>query len=248
MKKNLIEITSDPATICCSAECASIRLETTAQKALTVEYPADAGVELESADGHLIIKQRLHGLARLFKLSPDAITVRVPEHLVPSVTVTGESARCEIAGGIYAELEYSVKHGGIKIEDAMLGSAAIKGECVTVTLANSTVKGSLICANSNGNVKLENVFATHVDCRVKSGNIGAANLNCRDSAFEAYRGNVTATVVGDESAFGVSVTAKDGTCNRQSVSQEREEARFKAFSAKGNIFVEFVLPEKEASL
>lgn len=247
-KTNIFEIADDVAVISCVIEHANLKIETTTQNTLTVEYPDGAGVKVENDGERLIITQKLSGAARFFKLSAQPLTVKIPTHIVPSVTVTGESSKVHIDGGIYDVLEYKSKRGGMKIESAMLSSAEIKGDSINVAVANSTIKGSLICSGANGNVNLENIFATHIDCRVKSGDVGAANLNCRDSAFEAYRGNVTATVLGDERVFGVSLTAKDGTCNRESANKEREEATFKAYSAKGNIFVDFIFPEKEAAL
>ena len=247
-KTNIFEISDDVAAISCVIEHANLKIESATQNKLTVEYPDGVGIQVEPVGDRLIIAQKLSGLARLLKLAAQPLTIKVPTHIVPSVTVTGDNAKVYIESGIYGAFEYKSKRGGVKVENAMLASAELKGESVNITIANSTIRGSLICSEANGNVNLENIFASHIDCRVKSGDVGAANLNCRDSAFEANRGNVTATVLGDERVFGISLTAKDGTCNRESANKEREEATFKAYSAKGNIFVDFIFPDKEAAL
>lgn len=247
-KTDIFEINDDVAAISCAIEHANLKIEPATQSKLTVEYHDGRGFKVETAGERLIIVQKLSGFARLLKLAAQPLTIKVPTHLVPSVTVTADNAKVYIENGIYGAFEYKSKRGGVKIENAMLASVELKGESVNIAIANSTIKGSLICSEANGNVNLDNIFAAHIDCRVKSGDVGAANLNCRDSAFEANRGNVTATVLGNEKAFGISLTAKDGTCNRESAKKGCEEATFKAYSAKGNIFVDFIFADKEAAL
>ena len=146
------------------------------------------------------------------------------------------------SSGIYGEVTFSAE-GEIYADNAAIESCAINSARCDCRLTDCTVKGSLIVSAGEGGLTLENTFATHISARIKRGNVGAARLNCRDTIFETDEGNVTAEIAGDEGDFDVIVDAKEGTCNRESANIEGNTASFKAYSAKGNIFVDFVSGE-----
>ncbi len=234
---------SDVGAIECTAEECSLRIEHTDDAYARVEYNRGVNVYVEKGAAKLVIKQKKGLLSRIFG-GESQITVYVPGHIVPSLCIKGGKVDCAVDGGIYANVEFSAGHGGIKADGAAMESCTVNAQGCNISFAGCMVKGTVVTNVEEGDLSFENTFATHIAGRTKRGNIGAVKLNCKDTIFEAGEGNITANVLGDESTFDVIVNAKEGTCNRESLNIENNDASFKAYVVKGNIFVDFVSDEE----
>jgi hypothetical protein len=217
---------------------AYICIRTTADKYLELQLSKNALIHIANTKGDLYIKQTRRLFANLRK--KPTLTLCVPEHLLPSVQINGNQTALTLDGGIYENLEYYSSKGDVKVCDAAFESVAIKGGDINFAANNLTIKGSLICSVQSGEAVLENSFATHTECRNKCGNVGVVNLNCKDCLFETENGNVTATIVGDKNDFNLTLTAKEGTCNQESDEGKNCTGAVKAFTYKGNIYIDFI--------
>lgn len=234
------KLKNDISAVECTVNDCKISFEHSEGEGAEVRYTRGVSVYTDKAEGKLIIRQKRGLLTRIIFGNESEVKIAVPGHIVPRVLIRGTRAECYIEGGIYGEVEFAAAGGSLKAEGAAMESCTINSADCNTHLADCTVKGNVVTNTEKGDVSLEHTFATHTACRTKSGNIGAVELNCKDTIFEVGEGNVTATVLGDESTFDVIVNAKEGTCNKESLNIENNECSFKAYVQKGNIFVDFV--------
>ena len=232
------KLKTDISVIECEAECCTLEIGQTDDNFAEVEYAQGINICFNESESKLCIKQQSGLLAKIFG-GESTVKVLIPEHMVPAIKISGGKTDCIISGGIFGEIGFSAAGGSIKAENTSIESCTINAAECNVHFAHCTVKGSLICNTDSGNVTLEYTFAKHIACHIKSGNVGTVLLNCRDTTFEVTEGNVTATVLGDESTFDVLVNSKEGTCNKESINIEDNQSTFKAYVIKGNIFVDF---------
>lgn len=236
------KIKGDVSKIECDAENCSVTIAHTDEPCARAEYTRGTSINFDKGAGRLAIRQKRPLLSRIFG-GESRVKIYIPGHIVPALCFTGGRVDCAMDGGIYGEVTFAAE-GAICADNAAMESCAINSARCDCRLTDCTVKGSLIVSAGEGGLTLENTFATHISARIKRGNVGAARLNCRDTIFETDEGNVTAEIAGDEGDFDVIVDAKEGTCNRESANIEGNTASFKAYSAKGNIFVDFVSGEE----
>lgn len=232
------KLKSDIAAIECDADGCVLEIEHTDDSFAEVQYARGVNVYVKKGEAKLYIKQKKGLFAKIFG-GESAVKVMVPGHIVPAIKIAGLRTDCTIDGGIYGDVEFLAESGSLKAENAAMESCTVNAANCTTHLNKCTVKGSFISNTEGGDITLEYIFATHITCRAKSGNIGAVQLNCKDSTFEAAEGNISATILGDESRFDVLVNSKEGTCNRESVNIEDNDSTFKAYAVKGNILVDF---------
>lgn len=232
------KLKTDITAIECEAECCTLEIAQADDNFAEVQHARDINVYFKKSESKLYIKQEAGLLARLFG-GESTVKVLIPAHIVPAIKISGGKTDCIISGGIFGEIEFSASGGSLKAENTAMECCTINADECTVHFAQCTVRGSLISSTNSGDVTLEYTFAKHIACRIKSGNVGTVQLNCRDTTFEVAEGNVTATVLGDESTFDVLVNSKEGTCNKESINIEDNSSTFKAYVVKGNIFVDF---------
>lgn len=243
MGRIINDIKCDICAIECTADDCELICEAAEGRYARAEFTRSISVWLDKASGKLVIKQRRGLLAKLFG-SEASVKIYVPGHMVPSLTAGGHRVDCTLCGGIYGDVEITPDSGSLSAESAAMNDCNVRAHIFDAKFADCTIKSGLICEVDEGDIAIENTFATVVACKTKKGNIGAAGLSCKNTAFDTAEGNITATICGDESTFDVWVNAREGTCNRQSANIEGNSASFKAHSAKGNIFADFV-PCKE---
>ena len=244
---NSSQLKSDISSINCTADNCRIEIAATADERITVDYSRGIKVWYDGQSAQLNIRQRNNILSKIFR-TPKTVRILVPGHIVPALCVSGDSVQTSVEGGIYGGIECSAKRGSLRIENAAMESCSISGGNFDLGTTACTVRGSILALVEQGDISLEHTFASHINCRTKCGNVGAISLNCKDTLFEVGEGSVTATIVGDESTFDVIVNAKEGTCNKESLNIEGNEGAFKAYVAKGNIFVDFQEKETEAKI
>jgi hypothetical protein len=189
----------------------------------------------------LTIKRGNSLFSKFFK--QQAITISVPEYLVPEITFNGKRANVNISGGIFARLEFFAEHGKVALSDCAAESVEIGGGDCMFSAQNLTAKGGISGSISSGEILLENCFAKFAQCRNKGGNVCAVNLNCVDSLFEAENGNVYASLLGEEKDFNLSVTTKGGISNHDSDEDNCRPNTLKAFANGGNITIDFIKKE-----
>jgi hypothetical protein len=242
-KNKTYDVQTDITSITFDIYGAYISIRPTTNKYLQLELSKSALVHVTDNKSELYVKQ-LRGLFARFRKKP-VLTLFVPEHLLPSIQLKGSDIVLHLLGGIYKSLEYVSDKGEIKLVDAALGNVEVKGDNLTFIASNLTIKDNIVCAISSGEAVFENCFAKHAECRNKGGNVGVVNLNCKDALFEAERGNVTASIMGCKEDYNLTLSARDGTCNMESDEGKDCTGAFKAFTNKGNIFVEFTQKSKE---
>lgn len=239
MKEKLFNLTveTDVNAIECDLYSAKLIVAQAEDEIMRVEYPDANNVHVACGDGGLIISQRKKPF---IKLKNQVIKIFVPAHTTPSIKLAGKRAECEVQSGIYSQLEVSVDGGAVSLSDCAFESVEILGGSVDTRINSSTIRGGLFVQVESGDVLAENAFAMHMECRVKRGNIGLVRLNCKECTFEAEKGNISATVSGGESQFNTTLLSKEGTVNRESAQHDDAENSFNAYSASGNIMLDFV--------
>lgn len=238
------KIKGDICAIECSADGCEIYFEHTDAPYAEVQLSRGINAWVRKDGAKLCIKHKKGIISKLFGGAYVA-KIYIPGHIVPSVDITGGEARCKFKGGIYGDINFSAAGGNISADAVAANELTVNASACNLRLCDCTIKGSVAAATECGDVSFERTFATHICCRTKKGNIGGVELNCRDTILEAGEGNIAVTVRGDESAFDVILTAKEGTCNRESINIENNSASFKAYAEKGNIFVDFIPDEEE---
>ena len=241
---NSSQLINDITSISCSADNCRMEILASADEHVTADYSRGIKVSLENQGTQLVVRQSKSIFSKIFR-TPKVVRIFVPGHIVPALCVSGENVQTVIDGGIYGAVECNAKRGSLHAENAAMESCSINAENFTLDAIKCTVKGSIIASLNSGDISFEHTFATHISCRTKCGNAGAIALNCKDTLIEVGEGSVTATIVGDESTFDVIVNAKEGTCNKESINIEGKGGAFKAYVAKGNIFVDFINSERE---
>lgn len=236
---NKSRLKGDISAIECNAEDCDIIIDHTDEPYAQAEYSGKVKFYVEKDSSRLKIEQKRRFISKIFG-GKSCIKLYIPGHIVPHLSFSGGSADCEIRGGIYGDINFSAARGSIILGNAAAESLTVNSENCNVNLSACTIRGNIATTAESGDASLEHTFATHICCRTKKGNIGAVELNCRDTIFEVGEGNVTATVLGDETTFDVIVNAKDGTCNKESLNIENNDASFKAYVLKGNIFIDFI--------
>lgn len=180
---------------------------------------------------------------RIFSRRKNKIEISVPEHTVAAIDIKCENCAVMVLGGIYDKFTLDGDCCGCDFEGASFSQCSLSGAKLSTKLKNVTVKNALIVKCDEGDMLWENSFAACTECRVKRGNIGLCGFNCKDSILEAENGNVAARLDGDESDYNLGLLIKEGTANRESVLREGAARTFKAYSAKGNIAIDFTAEE-----
>lgn len=243
-KTEILDVRTDVTAIQIEVDCATVEIFSVAAPNLSVEYDADKTLRVGENGGELTVKQGKRLFSRLYR-SP-AVKIAVPECVVPSVTFAGKNATLTLSEGIYERLVCYAENGSVTLNGTALSQLEIKGGNVEVTIDSATVKGSAVCTVTSGDILLENTFALYTECRNKRGNLGAVSLNCKDSVFETVSGNISLTVTGKESGYNLNLVAVNGTCNHEERTlHDGAENTLKAYSAKGNIVVDFTEAETE---
>ena len=236
---NTSAINSDISAIECTADNCSLEVEHTDDCCAGVQFTRGVSAYIKKGEGKLIIKQKKGLLSRIFG-SEVRIKIFVPGHIVPALSIKGGNVDAKIDGGIYSDAEFSAASGSFRADGASMESLTINTSACNAILSKCTIKGNLVASIEDGELSLEYTFATHIASRIKKGNAGAVELNCRNTIWEVTEGNITATVLGAEQDFNLSLAAKEGTCNRQNRNSEDSSSSLKAYVVKGNIFIDFI--------
>lgn len=172
------------------------------------------------------------------------IYLSIPDHTLPDISVEGKNCTVNIASGIYGSFSLACNNGKTEFTDCSFADCELIGDTLSTYLKGVTVRNTLVVKCFTGDMIWENSFASCTECRVKRGNIGLCGFSCKDSIMEAENGSVAARLNGDERDYNLGLLIKEGTSNRESVKREGAARSFKAYSAKGNIAIDFI-PDKD---
>lgn len=237
-EKNFIySVDSDVNSIELNLKNGNVEIYGNADGKFYLEYPNTKNIFAANDENGIIIHQ---GNCGFFIKPYQNFKIFVPAHNVPTVKIHGKNVDLYIDGGIYGDLNYSADDGTLFAGDCVFESAEIAGGDLNFHLAGATVKNGLVSQFDKGDLLIENSFLTRAEVRIKRGNAGVVNVNCKDCSFDVYKGNVTASVVGNKDNFNVSLLTKEGTVNMESVRKDDAEGEFQAYVKKGNIVLDFI--------
>ncbi len=238
MKNAIFKLDSNAETaeIYCDLFDARLTVCASDDKQLKVVYPDGKNINVACGENGLIINQS----KRLLHVSSQHITLYVPAYIVPDIKLCLKHASVIFEGGIYGDMSINAEDGKLYLSGCAFASCEVIGGDIEAYLADVTVKGNLFAQLTKGNVLAENSFIYRAECRIKNGNLGFVNLNCKKCVFEAYKGNISASIVGVEEDFSTAIRAKSGTANRDGAEREGAQKSVRAYTEKGNIMLDFV--------
>ena len=245
MKNKTIEYTAadDVNAIVCDLSDAELRVIPAQENELKITCKNPKGLHISRNEAVLTMKQctRTH----IFKTKKIIIELSIPDHILPDITVSAKACNVNITGGIYGQFTLSGDKCAVQFAECSFTACELTGVTLSTFFNGVTVKNTLVVKCGAGDIIWENSFASCTECRVKRGNIGLSGFNCKTGFMEAENGNVAARLNGEESEYNLGLLIKEGTSNRESVQREGAARSFKAYSAKGNIAIDF-MPEEGA--
>lgn len=167
------------------------------------------------------------------------ITIFVPTHTVPNITISSEKGCVCVADGIFGDFNLSMGVGKLTIKGCSFSSLyATCADCRTF-VTDTTFKKSVNVHIARGQLLMENTFAFAASCRIENGNIGLIDLCGNTFAFATQKGNVTLTLNGSESDYNATVKVKDGTTNKQKIINDGAQKSISVIVDEGNVMLNF---------
>lgn len=240
MKNKTLEYTAagDVNAIICDVVGAELHITPTQANELKITCKNEKGMHISCNEGILTVKQSTR--PHLFISKRTVINLYIPDHTLPDITVNARSCSAYITNGIYGRFALSCDNGMAELHDCSFTDCELTGDNLSTYLKGVTVKNTLAVQCGAGDMIWENSFASCTQCRVKRGNIGLSGFNCINGIMQAENGNVAASLNGEERDYNLGLLIKEGISNRESVKREGAARSFKAYSAKGNIAIDFV--------
>ncbi|MGN0806445.1 MAG: DUF4097 family beta strand repeat-containing protein [Candidatus Coproplasma sp.] len=231
-----LEAAAEINEIFCSLYDASLNVIASEDKQLKVTFPDCKNVSVAVGEKRLIINQS----KRLIPIGRQIVTVSVPTHVVPSLSITGNRISVSLVEGIFGDLSLNGVCGELSLINSSFASVEVVSGDICAHLSETTVKESLYMQIEKGQLLAENSFAFRADCHLKHGNMGLINLSGGDFTFETENGNITLTLAGAEEEYNTLLRVKSGTSNKPSTQNEGAQKTVKAFSENGNVLIDFV--------
>ncbi|MGN1103805.1 MAG: DUF4097 family beta strand repeat-containing protein [Candidatus Coproplasma sp.] len=231
-----LEATAEINEICCNIYDAALNINVYDGKELKVTLPDCKNVNVAVGEKSLIINQA----KRLFNFKKQVIGIEIPEHVLPSLSITGNRALISIDGGIYADLSINGVCGELKTANSSFAFVQVTSSDLNVNLSDTTVKHNLFMQIVSGQLIAENSFASIADCHLKNGNMGLINLSVGNCTFETDNGNITMTLAGCEDEYNTLIRVKNGTSNRPSTQIEGAQNSVNAYTDNGNVLIDFL--------
>ncbi|MGN0812900.1 MAG: DUF4097 family beta strand repeat-containing protein [Candidatus Coproplasma sp.] len=231
-----LEATAEINEICLNLYDATLNITVSDGKELKVILPDCKNVNIAAGEKRLIINQA----KRLLNFGKQIITIGVPTHVVPDLSITGKSASISLDGGIFGELSLNGVCGGLNLTGCSFASVRAASSQLNVHISETTVKQNALLQIEKGQLVAENSFAQVADCRLKEGNMGLINLSGSNFTFETESGNITLTLAGCEEEYNTLVRVKNGTSNTPGTQNDGAQRSVKAFTESGNVLIDFV--------
>lgn len=231
-----LEATAEINEICCNLYDATLNVTVAEGKELKVVLPDCKNINVAVGEKRLIINQT----KKLFSFGKQTISVYVPTHVLPDLSITGKSAKATVDGGIFGDLSLNGVCGELNLTSCAFASVQVASNQLNIHVSETTVKQNVFLQIANGQLIAENSFALVADCRLKVGNMGLINLSGSDFTFETENGNITLTIAGCEEEYNTLIRVKNGTSNRPSTQSDGAQKSVKAFTESGNVLLDFV--------
>ncbi|MGN0808031.1 MAG: DUF4097 family beta strand repeat-containing protein [Candidatus Coproplasma sp.] len=231
-----LEASAEIDEICCNLYDATLNVTVCDDRHLQVTLPDSKNVNVAVGAKQLIINQS----KRLIPIGRQVITIAIPTHVVPNLSVTGNRTAVSFDGGIFGDLSLNSVCGELKTANCSFASVQITSKELNVHFNETTVKQNLFMQIKKGQLIAENSFAQVADCHIKSGNMGLINLSGSDFTFETTKGNVSLTLADCEEDYNTLVRVKNGTSNKPSTQNEGAQKSVKTFTESGNVVIDFV--------
>ena len=231
-----LEATAEINEICCNIYDATLIVNVYDGKELKVTLPDCKNVNVAVGEKSLIINQA----KRFFNFKKQVINIEVPEHVVPNLSLTGNSVRLCVDEGIYGDLSLNGVQCELVLTSCAFASLQATVNKIDAIISEATIRQNLLFQVEKGQLIAENCFALIADCHFKSGNMGLVNLNGDNFTFDTVKGNITLTLAGCEEEYNTLIRVKSGTSNKPSMLNEGAQKSVKAFSENGNVLIDFV--------
>lgn len=231
-----LEATAEINEICCNIYDATLIICVYDGKELKVTLPDCKNVKVAVGEKSLIINQA----KRLLNIGKQVITVNVPEHVVPSLSLTGNFVRLCVDEGIYGDLSLNGVQCELVLTNCAFASLQVTVSKLDALISEATIKQNMHFQVEKGQLIAEKCFTQIADCHLKKGNMGLINLSGSDFTFETESGNITLTLAGYEEEYNTLIRVKSGTSNKPSMQNEGAQKSVKAFSENGNVLLDFV--------
>lgn len=212
----------------------------------------DADVEIMGTDSHKLTVQRLlhsrirvnehEGTIRIRQTGKPLfrrarVRIWIPGHCVPDVTLNIRKGTLYFGKSICGELTARCGEAATDFADCSFTGADVKAADIKFSANGLTVKTQMSLYAAAAEIIIENGLFTDLGINCKSGNLGLSSLKCADADLKTDKGSVNLILCGHENEYGISLTAKDGTCNREN--SGGGEKTVKVYSGSGNIAVDF---------
>ena len=140
MKKRNLQLfaaTADVLKIDIEVFNAEVRIVSTSEPRLCMEYSAGLRPAIEEREGAVVLRQ---GKTLFYRLKHPSLTVHVPECLVPDINITAERGKVTISGGIFGDACVKGKNIHARIDGAAFENLQLKADELDMTADEITVK------------------------------------------------------------------------------------------------------------
>ena len=133
MKKRNLQLfaaTADVLKIDIEVFNAEVRIVSTSEPRLCMEYSAGLRPAIEEREGAVVLRQ---GKTLFYRLKHPSLTVHVPECLVPDINITAERGKVTITGGIFGDACVKGKNIHARIDGAAFENLQLKADELDMT-------------------------------------------------------------------------------------------------------------------
>ena len=239
MKKRNLQLfaaTADVLKIDIEVFNAEVRIVSTSEPRLCMEYSAGLRPAIEEREGAVVLRQ---GKTLFYRLKHPSLTVHVPECLVPDINITAERGKVTITGGIFGDACVKGKNIHARIDGAAFENLQLKADELDMTADEITVKNVANARAEGGRVMLEGAYCKRADCHVKRGNIGLCGSECDFAILSSDEGNISAIMPGKESDYTLAVSGAALSGAKLSGENTAGAKSLRARAAKGCVLLDY---------
>lgn len=194
-------------------------------------------VKITESDGLICVKQVRKPMIRRAE-----VTVEVPSHCMPEISVNAEQTALEIDGGIYCGFKFKGGDGDVKIHCANFESVNLYGDGLNLNMDDVAVRNDMNLKAMQAEMTLNGGFANTVIAEFKNADVGLTQFTCRDGDFKLEKGSINLNFCGKSEDYALNLISRQGTCNRENT--ESGDKNVKVYTDSANIVVDFTEAEK----
>lgn len=145
----------------------------------------------------------------------------------------------KIPASLTADVSVRLSAGQVFIADGSFGKVNLHVSAGTLAAGNIQC-GQLVCDVSAGALKIAQATSESVKCHVSAGSFAIDRLVCPVIDAEVSAGSASLKVVGEESAYSVSVDKSAGSCNVSGKTGTDPTKRIGVHVSAGSVDISFV--------